>query len=300
MTSRKYIIVLLFIILGSELRTQQSNELIFLSDTQAPIWAETILQPPYRNTEATDSLFNDLIKRKPMAFFLLGDLIAVGSDVNLWKDIDDNLAKLKEAGITTHSVPGNHEYMFSALHGIESYKKRFPSSNDFGYVTIQDSVAVIMLNSNFSKLSKTENKIQLDLLEKSLAIFDTASSIKNIIVACHHSPFTNSKIVKPDKEVQELFVKPFLNSTKANIFISGHSHNLEMFKHKDKMFLVIGGGGGLKQPTKPIGSRQWKDEINDSEKPLYFYIIVRRDSDKLTITARGIKKDFKFFELLLN
>jgi hypothetical protein len=71
---------------------------------------------------------------------------------------------------------------------------------------------------------------------------------------------------------------------------------LEYFIHKDKNFLVIGGGGGLKQPLKPFNERRWKDRIHDEDKPLYFYITVKRSGDILNVSSRGFKKDFKFFE----
>jgi len=288
------------LLVGSDLMSQQNKELVFISDTQAPIWSERILLEGYRNTEATDSLFNDIIKRKPVSLFILGDLVGIGSDEKLWEDIDDNLALLKEAKITTHAIPGNHEYMFSAKNGIEKYNKRFPESSNFGYVIIQDSVAVIMLNSNFSKLNDRENNLQMELYARSLAILDTAESIKNIIVACHHSPFTNSKVVSSDKDVQDMFVKPYLKSEKATLFISGHSHHLEMFRQKNKRFLVIGGGGGIKQPPYTGRAMKWKDSVEVSLKPLYFYVAIIRNDNELIITVRGFKKDFEFYEFKLD
>jgi predicted phosphodiesterase len=275
------------------------NIIAFLSDTQRPIWVETILLPPYRNEEATDSLFAAIIRQKPDALFLLGDLVSVGSDILLWHEIDDNLNMLRKKHIRTYAVPGNHEYMFVASFGIYNYNIRFPYCKIDGYVKIVDSVAVILLNSNLGYLTFPERNKQLKFLKSTLAALDTNDAVSSVIVACHHSPFTNSMIVKADDDIREQFVPPFLHSKKAKIFMTGHSHNLELFRHKDKYFLVIGGGGGLKQPLYKKGSRKWRDAIDDNEKPLYFYIYIKKEAGKLIVTARGFKKDFKFFDLKL-
>jgi Icc-related predicted phosphoesterase len=277
----------------------ENNIIAFLSDTQRPIWVETILLPPYRNEEATDSLFADIIREKPDALFLLGDLVSVGSDVLLWREIDDNLTQLRKNHIKTYAVPGNHEYMFVPSFGIYNYNMRFPYSKINGYVKIIDSIAVIMLNSNIGYLKFPERKEQQEFYEHTLAALDTNDAVKSVIVACHHSPFTNSTIVKADADVRRNFVRPFLRSKKAKIFMTGHSHNLEMFEHNDKTFLVIGGGGGLKQPLLKKEYRRWRDALDDNIKPLYFYINVKRKAGKLIVTARGFKKDFEFFDLKL-
>jgi UDP-2,3-diacylglucosamine pyrophosphatase LpxH len=289
----------IFLCLIVSIFAREKNELIFLSDTQRPIWVETILLPPYRNEEATDSLFSDIVREKPKALFLLGDLVSVGSDVLLWREIDDNLNQLRKKHIKTYAVPGNHEYMFVASFGIHNYNMRFPYSKINGYVKIIDSIAVILLNSNFGYLKLIERKEQQEFLEHTLMALDTNDAVQSVIVTCHHAPFTNSTIVKADEDVRQNFVKLFLKSTKTKIFMTGHSHNLEMFKHKDKTFLVIGGGGGLKQPLCKKEYRKWRDALDDNIKPLYFYIIVKRKAGKLIVTARGFKKDFKFFDLKL-
>jgi hypothetical protein len=128
---------------------------------------------------------------------------------------------------------------------------------------------------------------------------DRASGIKAIIVCAHHAPYSNSKIVGSSTYVSEFFVPRFNKSIKAMLFISGHSHNLEYFvKDKDKNFLVIGGGGGLTQPLLPEGKRQYKDLLNQGDKPLYFYIVVSRKGNHLLVKSRGIKRDFGRFNEL--
>ena len=81
--------------------------------------------------------------------------------------------------------------------------------------------------------------------------------------------------------------------------MSGHSHNLEYFVNHKKNYLVIGGGGGLKQPLREKGRRKYRDEIDNNFKPLYFYLILNRRGDDLSVTVRGIDLNFVFSERLI-
>jgi hypothetical protein len=157
-----------------------------------------------------------------------------------------------------------------------------------------DSVAVVLLNSNFSKLSKTENAQQLSWYKDILKKLDADSTIQFIITACHHSPYTNSKIVGPSTAVQQKFVPPFLESKKSRLFLSGHCHGFEHYSVKGKDFLVIGGGGGLHQPLKQ-GNETLPDLALDY-KPLFHYLTIRRIKEDLELTSFQLKNDFSGFE----
>ena len=126
---------------------------------------------------------------------------------------------------------------------------------------------------------------------------DSDQSVKAIIVCTHHPPYSNSMTVGSSEEVQELIVPSFEKTRKSKLFISGHSHNLEYFSGKSgKHFLIIGGGGGLTQPLLPPARRNYDDLVNPATKPLYFYLVIERNGNWLTLTARGIKRDFRFFD----
>jgi len=280
----------------------KNNELIFLSDTQAPIWVETVLLPPNRNTEATDSLYTDILRQKPLSLFILGDLTSAGADLWLWEPIDKNIASLRKQHIPVYALMGNHEYMFIPSAGKKYFKSRFPKQSITGYNIIVDSIAIIMLNSNFNNLSTEEFIRQNTWYKKIMDSLEIDNKVKTIIVACHHAPFTNSKVVESSKDVQNFFVPKFIKNKKAKIFITGHSHNLEHFKQLGKDFFVIGGGGGLKQPLYPENNRPWNDLISNDKKPLYFYIKIIRDGNNINVFARGSKNtDFNnFFDLELS
>jgi len=170
---------------------------------------------------------------------------------------------------------------------------RFPDHVRTGYVEIIDSVAVVMLNSNFNKLTEAENARQIDWYKNTLQKLDADPSVQYIITGCHHSPFTNSKIVGPSTAVQEKFVPPFLHSKKSRLFLSGHCHGFEHYQVEGKDFFVIGGGGGLHQP---LGKSIDHEDLAEGYKPMFHYLTVHRKADGLEVTSMGLKKDFSGFD----
>lgn len=275
-------------------QTGDSTELCFASDTQAPMWVETLLLKKDGNKEATKKLFGDIAQRKPGAFFIMGDVVNLGYSNRQWKPMDAYLKELRSANVPVYAALGNHEVMGQAGKGIRKFQERFPEHKPTGYVQIKDSVAIVLLNSNFSKLSAEEDAAQLRWYKQTLAALDGDSSIHFIISGCHHSPYTNSKIVGASKEVQEKFVPMFLASKKSRLFVTGHSHNYEHFKKDGKDFFVIGGGGGLHQYVR-TGEDCFKDEECDY-KPLFHYLTVKRRGHELKVCSVQLKKDRTCFE----
>jgi hypothetical protein len=127
--------------------------------------------------------------------------------------------------------------------------------------------------------------------QQTLAELDNDPSIQFIITGCHHSPYTNSKIVGANKVVQDRFVQPFLASKKSTLFLSGHSHNFEHYKVQGKDFMVIGGGGGLHQPLRK-GPDCFQDEAQDY-KPLFHYLTIKRNGEKLVVNSVQLNNDSK-------
>lgn len=271
-----------------------SNEIAFASDTQAPMWVESLWLKKTNNKQATSRLFNNIAERRPGSLFILGDVVNLGSSNRQWKPMDKYINNLRTEGIQVHAVLGNHEVMGRARRGESKFQKRFPDHVSTGYVQVKDSVAIVLLNSNFNKLSKAADAEQEKWYRATLAQLDADPAIQFIVTGCHHSPYTNSTIVKPSAAVQEKFVQPFLASTKSRLFISGHCHGFEHFKLEGKDFLVIGGGGGLHQPLKE-GNGRMVDEAADY-KPLFHYITVKRAIDHLMVTSYRITNDHNSFE----
>jgi hypothetical protein len=221
-------------------------------------------------------------------------VVNLGYSNKQWKDMGGYLKSLRKEGIAVHAALGNHEVMGQARKGENKFQTYFPEHVRTGYIKVVDSVAVILLNSNFGKLTEKENEAQVQWYKQALKELDNDASIHYIITGCHHSPFTNSKIVGCSKGVEEKFVAPFLASAKSRLFLSGHSHNFEQYQVKGKDFLVIGGGGGLHQPLK-TGTGILEDVATDY-KPEFHYLTVKRCADGLQIRSYELKKDFSGFE----
>lgn len=290
--------VLLLLLAFSKVRSQSTEgdttELCFASDTQKPMWIETLFLKKDHNQEATQKLFEAVSQRRPGALFIMGDVVNLGYSNRQWKPMDAYLKTLRSQNIAVHAALGNHEVMGQAKKGMRKFQERFPEHSPTGYVQVKDSIAVVLLNSNFGKLSKEENGKQVAWYKQTLTELDANPAIHFVISGCHHSPFTNSKIVGANKEVQEKFVPLFMASKKSRLFITGHSHNYEHFKKGNKDFLVIGGGGGLHQPLR-TGDGCDADLAVDY-KPQFHYLTVKRIGDELKVCSVQLKKDFSCFE----
>jgi predicted phosphodiesterase len=242
----------------------KDRKIVFVSDTQTPIWIETILLDRNNNELATHKIFKKIQSEKPSAVFHLGDLVAFGFNENDWQPIDDFIARLKTEGTYFFPVLGNHEVLFFTKFGEYKFQKRFPDHSITGYAVAINSIGVLLLNSNFNVLSETERNQQHIFLRETIETFENDSTISVIIVCCHHSPYTNGRIEGPDENVQNNFVPNFLKSKKCKMFISGHSHGFEHFKLNGKDFLVIGGGGGLQHPHDVGQEAKWYDYYSNS------------------------------------
>jgi hypothetical protein len=295
----KFFILWVFFCISMTVNSQtmpnrDSSVIAFASDTQAPMWVETLWLRANNNRHATKMIFDDVAAVKPHSLFLLGDVVNLGYSNRQWKPIDRYLDGLRTGGIEVHAILGNHEVMGQAGRGQAKFQQRFPDHVTTGYIKIVDSVAVVLLNSNFNTLSETQNKKQVEWYVETLKQLDADSSVQFIITACHHSPFTNSKIVGSSSAVQQKIVPHFLSSKKSQLFLSGHSHNFEHFQVGGKDFMVIGGGGGLHQPLRS-GLGILPDLAADY-KPMFHYITVKRGDHELKITSHQLKTNFSGFD----
>lgn len=276
------------------MQSPASNIISFASDTQAPMFVETLWLRANNNRKATKLLFEDVLHRHPAAFFLLGDVVNLGYSNRQWKPIDKYLKALRDKEIPVYGILGNHEVMARPREGIRKFQQRFPEHISTGYVIRISNTAIVLVNSNFSSLSQTDYAKQTAWYQKTLEELDADVSIHFIIIGCHHSPYTNSRIVRPSKEVEQKFVPSFLHSRKTCLFLSGHCHAYEHYKVEGKDFMVIGGGGGLRQPLRQgIGTLA---DIALDYKPMFHYVNVEMLDDALNVTSYHIKEDFSGFE----
>ena len=278
---------------------QDQQKIYFISDCQAPMWIEKVFSKEKGNEASTDSLFADIFRQHPKNLFMLGDHISKGSKEKSWTRVDTFLKHLNKTKTNVYAIPGNHEYMGNSSRGMKQFKKRFPEQWLFGYCVNVDSIAIVLLNSNFKELNEHELLRQLTWYKSAMDSLDSDPATKIMIVCTHHPSETYSSVVKPSQQVEETFVPRFKKSKKSKLFISGHSHNLEYFADSkgDKHFLVIGGGGGIKQPLKSVENLNYHDLLKQSEKPRFFYIVIEKNGNSLKLIAKGFRYDRRFFEL---
>lgn len=272
------------------------THIAFASDTQAPLWVERLMLKAHRNRTATRLIFDDIISKKPIALFLLGDVVSWGSSNRAWSRVERYLDSARKKGIELYGTMGNHELM--GIRGMrdkaqKTFRKQFPEYRKTGFAQVVDSIGVILLNSNFSALSKQEDSAQQDWYDKTLKQMDADPAIQYIITGCHHSPFTNSRIVGQNKIVQQKFVQPFFAAKKTCLFLSGHAHAFEYFERRGKKFLVIGGGGGVHQPLR-LGAGDLTD-LAATYKPMFHYLMVEKRETSLDIISYQLENNFEVF-----
>jgi hypothetical protein len=269
-------------------------EIAFASDTQAPMWIESVFLKKNNNLKATELLFEDVHERRPEALFMMGDVVNLGFKQNRWKCVDPFLSKMHNDSIPVYACLGNHELMSRPTSGELQFQQRFPEHVRTGYSIIIDSIAVVLLNSNFEHLSIDDISKQKTWYEKEIMLLDKNNAVKAIIVGCHHSPFTNSKLVRASKPVRANFLPAFYASSKCRLFISGHAHVFEHFKSNGKDFLTIGGGGGLSHPLSKK-EKSFEDLCCDY-KPAFHYLTVSLVEEKLQVLSHRINEQFSGFE----
>ena len=273
----------------------ERTELCFVSDTQAPLWIERFRIKPHNNRKATTMIFEDILHRRPAALFMLGDVVSLGYSKRSWQKMDKYLEKFKAENIAVSAALGNHELLGRPGKGQKRFVSHFPKYINTGYAEIVDSIAVILLNSNFKKMSAKTDSAQLRWYRKRLKELDADPAVLFIITTCHHSPFSNSKLAGSSIGVQKRFVPLFLRSQKSKLFLSGHSHNFEHYQREGKNLLVIGGGGGLFQPLQT--GKGILDDLAPDYKPMFHYITVKRSDKQLQVTSYQLKDDLSGFEV---
>ncbi|MEN9685692.1 MAG: hypothetical protein RLZZ28_1478 [Bacteroidota bacterium] len=272
----------------------QPKAFVFVSDTQAPLGIETILQKRHFNEEATKLIFKEILLQKPETVFILGDVVSLGYTEKKWKKIDEVLDTLRKKGIKVKAILGNHDIMIKPKKGEAQFQKRFPDEKNTGYYSITDSIGVILLNSNFGMLSPDQIKQQQAFYEETIRKMDADPGILQVIVTCHHPPFSNSKKAGSDKEVEERFLPEYYRSAKAGLFITGHAHVFQHFIVNNKNFLTLGGGGGLHHAVKK-GRTEIKN-FSESYNPEFHYLFVQRTGNGLNLVSRKLNDDFTGFE----
>jgi len=249
-----------------------------------------------RNDRERTLIIDEIAKREPAFVVHLGDLTTRGSSEKHWQEFDDRHKEFRKKKIPYFPILGNHEFYGNDKKALQNYFRRFPYLDQRRWYRFTwKNVGVLGVDSNFPTLTKEQIEGQsqwfLDELEK----FEKNVEIDFIIVCCHEPPFTNSRVVGPNKEVKVNFVDPFLRSQKARLFFSGHSHSYERFQMDGKFFIVSGGGGGPRHkviidPRK----RRYQDLFSGPELRFFHFCEIESHKDTLVFRVLRLESDETF------
>ncbi len=220
-----------------------------------------------------------LARSRPDLVVTLGDNVFWGSSNDDWAYLDRVLAPLRKNNIPIMPVLGNHEYFGNIGDMLSQIKERFPLFEDPWYYRVVDSIAIIMINTNFRELGGKVMAKQRSWYVQTIRKLDAADSVKFIVVCGHHPPFTNSLIVEDDEILQSYFLPSFMMSFKGAIWFSGHCHAYERFVKQGKYFVVSGGGGGPRQRLATGIFSQHEDSYDGgSLRPIHYCTISRGEN----------------------
>jgi hypothetical protein len=155
------------------------------------------------------------------------------------------------------------------------------------------SVACVLLNSNFSRLTSEEQTRQITWYTQTLDSLEQDPTIAYVFVGCHHPPYSNNTLAAPSPEVRQTVVPPFLRHSKCVLFMSGHTHAFEHFQQQGKDFIVLGGGGGLQHAVLLGNKRRYVDLYpRDESKRMFHFIRCEVGTTSIRMSVMMIRNDF--------
>ncbi|MCX7716011.1 MAG: metallophosphoesterase [Endomicrobia bacterium] len=234
-----------------------------------------------KNVEYCKSLIlKKIFEAKPLFVINTGDLVLNGSSLKDWIEFDKGNDIFKKNNIGYFPVLGNHEYKGNKTECLKNYFRFFPYLNkQKWYSFVYGNSCFIILDSNFDKLDVSEIEQQKQWLGKTLTRCENSAKILFVFIFLHHPPFTNSKIHRPNKFVQEHFVPVFDKFNKVKFIFCAHHHSYERFKVKGKNYVVTGGGGApLMEELEPKNWRYYDEYgINKPRKTHFCVLTVWED-----------------------
>lgn len=272
---------------------QLKDNFIVVGDTQSTsrweFWRE-------RNNKEREAIINEITKRRPAFVIHLGDLTTRGSSEKHWREFDEMHKDFRKQNIPYFPILGNHEFYGNDEKALENYFSRFPHLKRQRWYSFRwKKIGIIMVDSNFSTMSKEQIEIQNRWYSKEIERFDRDSEIDYIIVCCHEPPFTNSRVVSPNRKTRKYFAELYIKSRKGTLFLSGHSHTYEHFKEEGKDFIVSGGGGGPRHKVSIDSEQQkYRDLFKGAELRFFHFCQIRVNSKTLYCEVISLQLDNRF------
>lgn len=269
------------------------NRFIIVGDTQSTshweFWRE-------RNDRERKLIVDEITKRDPAFVIHLGDLTTRGSSEKYWHQFDEMHKEFREKKIPYFPILGNHEFYGDDKKALENYFGRFPHlAKKRWYSFAWKNIGFVLLDSNFSNLTQEQVGEQSRWYLSELEKFQNDTEIDFIIVCSHQPPFTNSRVVRPSKEVQVNFATPFLQFQKTCLFFTGHSHSYERFQTNGKFFIVSGGGGGPRHKLMIDPRKQRSQDLFPGPERRFFHFCqIENRQETLVFTVVRLESDETF------
>jgi hypothetical protein len=227
---------------------------------------------------------------RPHLLILLGDLVFQGSSEKHWRRFDRLFAPIREAGIETRPVIGNHEYRGGGA-GIDFLFERFPEMERRRWTEVRrGELALILLDDNRERLGEKEFAEQMAWYHERLAVADGHDHIRAVLVFTHHPPRTNAWVLPDDPVTTEHVLPPFLAAEKTLALLSGHAHAHERFEEAGKTLIVTGGGGGPQMRLRRGRARRHEDLAPGGALRDFHYLTIAPSDAGLAVTVRGLAR----------
>ncbi len=203
------------------------------------------------------AVIDALAGERPAFIVNTGDLVSAGSDRADWRRFHEENQPIFSRRIPYFPGLGNHEYMWNSKEGLENYFAFFPDLRGRRWYDLRFPPAlVLVLDSNFGELEDGEIDAQDRWLSETLATAEKDDAIRNVILACHHAPFTNSVVHGDSRDVQKHFLTR--RTPKVHVVFTGHVHTYERFL-VDGLQCVVSGGGGAPLTAVDVEKPRHKD-----------------------------------------
>lgn len=273
---------------GTDYRIPRATgRIIVYGDTRgATRWGPINLEGFIRETDYArerELVMARLLEEKPDLIVHSGDVISRGSSGTEWGAWDASSAGLRAAKIPLFLAWGNHEYFLDPGEAAIHIDRRFPHlEGRHWYAVRYDRLLVVVLDSNFDELPRSDRSRQEAWLEQTLARADGDAGLAAVVLVCHHSPYTNSRVHAPDEQVQKRFVARARKCSKFRAMITGHVHNYERFLVDGAHFVVAGGGGAPKTAVNRESPR-YPDLFDGPEVRPFQYCLVTVGPERIAV-----------------
>jgi 3',5'-cyclic AMP phosphodiesterase CpdA len=260
------------------------GEFVVCGDSRGHVFGE-FWRP--RTDDERRAIFAQLAEEAPDFIVNTGDLVADGSDLAAWAQFDREAEALRDRRIPYIPVLGNHDLWPHDEQALANWFARFPFLDGRRWFNVRyGSIDLVVIDSNADALTPRQIEEQEAWYRERLAADDADPEVRLVVVALHHSPYTNSYLVGNSEWVARLFVGPARASRKARLFFTGHVHSYEHFLVDGVHFVVSGGGGA---PLMDVAGRRgrFRDLYSGPRRHHYCRVIPRDDRVDVQVVMRG-------------